>query len=68
MLELCGGSGCIAITVAKTLPAANVTVLELSPEAMEYLRANMARHKADNVTAVQGATPSALPRRSKRAV
>ena len=54
MLELCGGSGCIAITVAKTLPAANVTVLELSPEAMEYLRANMARHKADNVTAVQG--------------
>ena len=29
-------------------------VLELSPEAMEYLRANMARHKADNVTAVQG--------------
>lgn len=64
VLELCGGSGCIAITVAKTLPAANVTVLELSPEAMEYLRANMARHKADNVTAVQ-ATPSALPRRSK---
>lgn len=54
VLELCGGSGCIAITVAKTLPAANVTVLELSPEAMEYLRANMARHKADNVTAVQG--------------
>ena len=54
MLELCGGSGCIAITVAKTLPAANVTVLELSPDAMEYLRANMARHKTDNVTAVQG--------------
>ena len=54
VLELCGGSGCIAITVAKTLPAANVTVLELSPEAMEYMRANMARHKADNVTAVQG--------------
>ena len=54
VLELCGGSGCIAITVAKTLPAATVTVLELSPEAMEYLRANMARHKADNVTAVQG--------------
>ena len=54
VLELCGGSGCIAITVAKTLPAANVTVLELSPEAMAYLRANMARHKADNVTAVQG--------------
>ena len=52
VLELCGGSGCIAITVAKTLPAANVTVLELSPEAMAYLRANMARHKADNVTAV----------------
>ena len=44
----------LRITVAKTLPAANVTVLELSPEAMEYLRANMARHKADNVTAMQG--------------
>ena len=54
VLELCGGSGCIAISVAKALPAADITVLELSPDAMRYLRDNVARHGAENVTAIQG--------------
>ena len=54
MLELCGGSGCIAVSVAKALPAADITVLELSPDAMRYLRENIARHGVKNVTAIQG--------------
>ena len=54
VLELCGGSGCIAVSVAKALPAADITVLELSPDAMRYLRENIARHGAKNVTAIQG--------------
>ena len=54
VLELCGGSGCIAIAVAKALPQAEITVLELSGEAMGYLQKNIARHGVKNVTAVQG--------------
>lgn len=54
VLELCGGSGCIAVSVAKALPAADITVLELSPDAMRYLRENIARHGVKNVTAIQG--------------
>ncbi len=54
VLELCGGSGCIAIAVAKALPQAEITVLELSGEAMGYLQKNIARHGVNNVTAVQG--------------
>lgn len=56
VLELCGGSGCIAIAVAKALPQAEITVLELSGEAMGYLQKNIARHGVKNVTAVQGDT------------
>ena len=54
VLELCGGSGCIAIAVAKALPQAEITVLELSGDAMYYLQKNIARHGVKNVTAVQG--------------
>lgn len=54
VLELCGGSGCIAIAVAKALPQAEITVLELSGDAMSYLQKNIARHGVKNVTAVQG--------------
>lgn len=54
VLELCGGSGCIAITLGKTLPAAEITVLELSLEAMGYLKENITRHGVKNVTAILG--------------
>lgn len=61
VLELCGGSGCIAITLAKTLPAADITVLELSPEAMGYLMENKTRHGAERVTAILGDALSPPP-------
>ena len=40
--------------MAKALPQAEITVLELSGEAMGYLQKNIARHGVKNVTAVQG--------------
>lgn len=61
VLELCGGSGCIAIAVAKALPQAEITVLELSSDAMSYLQKNIARHGVKNVTAVQGDALSPPP-------
>ncbi|MCM1024379.1 MAG: peptide chain release factor N(5)-glutamine methyltransferase [Prevotella sp.] len=45
--DLCSGSGCIAVTLKKELPAASVHAVELSSEAMPYLVRNIARHGAD---------------------
>ena len=45
--DLCAGSGCIAITLKKELPFADVTAVELSQEALPYLRQNIALNGAD---------------------
>ena len=45
VLELCGGSGCIAVSVAKALPAADITVLELSPDAVPAAKHGPARRR-----------------------
>ncbi len=38
--DLCSGSGCIAIAVAKQRPDCNVSAFELSKDALEYLKFN----------------------------
>jgi release factor glutamine methyltransferase len=41
------GSGCIALALAKELPAAEVHATEISPAALEIARANAARHQLE---------------------
>lgn len=40
VLDLCTGSGCVAIAIAKSLPAAHVTAVELNPATLEVARRN----------------------------
>ncbi|MBR3610576.1 MAG: peptide chain release factor N(5)-glutamine methyltransferase [Oscillospiraceae bacterium] len=44
IIDLCSGSGCIAITLAKELSGASVSALELYEGAFEYLSKNNAFH------------------------
>ncbi len=42
------GSGCIALALAKELPAAEIHATDLSPAALEVARANAARHELES--------------------
>lgn len=53
VVDLCTGSGAIALAIATEVPTAEVHAVELSPEAVVVARANIARH-AERVVLVQG--------------
>lgn len=45
--DLCSGTGCIAVTLKKELPGAEVCAVELDSRALEYLRQNKEMNCAD---------------------
>lgn len=51
VVDLCAGSGAIALAVAQELPGARVYAVERDPEALEWLRRNA---DGTNVTIVEG--------------
>jgi len=42
------GSGCIALALAKELPRAEIHATDISPDALEVARANVARHQLES--------------------
>lgn len=44
IVDLCSGTGCIAITIAKGLPKVDMTAVELYDDAFEYLERNNELH------------------------
>lgn len=50
--DLCSGSGIIAVTLAAELDKSNVTAIELSKTAFEYLKENVRLNNVQNVTAL----------------
>ena len=53
VLDLCSGSGCVAISIAHERPDAWVTAVELYDPAFAYLQKNIALNRCGNVTAVR---------------
>ena len=53
VLDLCAGSGCVGLGVASLVPHTAVTAVELSDAALVYLRQNVARYPAYDVTVKQ---------------
>ncbi len=54
VIDLCAGSGIIALTIAGECPDARVTAVEKEPAALDYLRRNVQRHGANRVEVVAG--------------
>lgn len=51
--DLCSGSGCIAISIAKHRPDCRMLAVELSEKAFSYLCKNIKLNQAENVTALR---------------
>ncbi len=62
ILDLCTGSGCIAIAIAKTFPDANIDATDISADALAVAKINVLRHEVeDQVTLFQADLFSSLP-------
>jgi release factor glutamine methyltransferase len=61
VMDLCTGSGAVALAVGTEVPHAEVAAVELSPEAFVWARRNRDRTGAENVRMVFGDLADALP-------
>jgi release factor glutamine methyltransferase len=62
VLDLCTGSGCVAVTVAHGAKSARVTATDVSPDALDVARRNARRNKvADRIDFRAGDLFAALP-------
>jgi len=62
VLDLCTGSGCIAIAIAEAYPAAQIDASDLSEEALAVAKINLSRHqKEDQITLYQSDVFTGLP-------
>lgn len=61
VIDLCAGSGCIGISIAKACPDTKVVLLEKYAPAVEYCRINAKRNAVKNVSVLQADIFDGLP-------
>ena len=62
ILDLCTGSGCVAVSLAVNVPTANCVATDISPAAIQIARENSQTHKAtERIEFVQGDLFGAVP-------
>lgn len=54
VLDLCAGSGCIGLSIAKDYPQSHTTLVEKSKEALKYLTRNIEFLNIENATVLEG--------------
>ncbi len=54
VIDLCSGSGCIGLTVARIIPDADVYLIEKSDEAFNYLKDNKNKFSLKNAKLIKG--------------
>lgn len=63
VLDLCTGSGCLAIIAADVFPNARIDAVDISPEALAIARINVAQYDlAERITLVESDLFDALPK------
>ncbi len=62
IVDVCTGSGCIAVSVAKHLPQCTITAIDLSPDAVVIAKANVEQHQlTDRVSVVESNLMDTVP-------
>jgi release factor glutamine methyltransferase len=61
VFDLCAGTGCIGISIAKLCKNAKVYLIEKSPQAFEYLQKNLTNYCLDNAVALCGDVLKGFP-------
>ncbi len=54
VVDMCSGSGCIAVSIAKSLKSSKVYAIEKYDEAFSYLKRNIEHNHTDNVIPIKG--------------
>ncbi|MEI8021428.1 MAG: HemK/PrmC family methyltransferase, partial [Schlesneria sp.] len=66
VLDLCTGSGCVAVAVAKNAKTSHVTATDISSAAIEIARENVALHRvANQVDVIESDLFASIPHGSK---
>jgi release factor glutamine methyltransferase len=62
ILDMCTGSGCIALALAKALPNATIYAVDIAPHAIILAQENAQKNNISNITIIQSDLFEQLPR------
>ncbi len=62
ILDLCTGSGCIALALAKAFPQSHIVGVDIAPEALDLARENMSANTIQNISWIQSDLFTNIPK------